>query len=287
MGNQQTIDMTERAVLGEQFPLRLMQLGFRLMQVIDATGRALFRYVVPPSCEVPAGPLHLGKYARDEELSDDDEPAEADITVPAFRITIYPVTVAEYGCAVQAGAVDEPQARMVAASPASRSLTWQGQLRRLDRPVVCVTWHQARAYAQWFAQITQLPWRLPTEMEWERASQGTNGRSFPWGNHLPPTSMEQCDRSLMMPVGSYPQEASHCGAQDMVGLMYEWTSTNDHAYLQEDYDPAHYIALRCGWWGYNREYVRNAFIRAMGLLPETWSYDIGMRLALHAEGGIS
>jgi hypothetical protein len=39
MEERQVVDITELAVLGEQFPLRLMQLGFRLMQVIDEKAR--------------------------------------------------------------------------------------------------------------------------------------------------------------------------------------------------------------------------------------------------------
>jgi len=49
------MDITELAVLDEQFPLRLMQLGFRLIQVVNAMGRDQFRYMLPPICEVPAG----------------------------------------------------------------------------------------------------------------------------------------------------------------------------------------------------------------------------------------
>jgi len=140
------------------------------------------------------------------------------------------------------------------------------------------------AYAAWLAKITQRPWRLPTDAEWERASQGTYGRSFPWGNHTTPSQTEECDIRVMMPVGSYPQEASHNGVQDMVGLMYEWTDGTIPGYLQPKHAPVAdtsvYLALRCGWWGYTAEYAHVAFIRACGFLPDAFTYDLGMRLAL-------
>lgn len=45
-----------------------------------------------------------------------------------------------------------------------------------DLPVVGVTWKDARAYAEWAGK------RLPTDIEWERASRGLHGRRFPWGD---------------------------------------------------------------------------------------------------------
>ena len=130
---QQPIDITELATFGEQFPARLMQLGFRLMQVMDEAGRDQYRYVIPPICDVPAGKLLMCNDKQHEPQASDDDLPQVDIDVQAFQIGRYPVTVAEYACAVQAGMVDEPQA--------NDSITWQGQLHHLDRPVVCVTWH--------------------------------------------------------------------------------------------------------------------------------------------------
>ncbi|MFT5686533.1 MAG: hypothetical protein ACI8RZ_007489 [Myxococcota bacterium] len=54
-------------------------------------------------------------------------------------------------------------------------------------PVLCVDWHGTQAYADWLAKRTALPWRLPSELEWEKAAGRGDGRQFPWGDHLDPT----------------------------------------------------------------------------------------------------
>src|SRR5215472_8887061 len=99
-----SIEITELAVLGEQFPIRLMQLGYRLMQVIDDTGLDMFRYVVPPVCEVPAGPFLIGSSLRKDHRAYNNELPQHTIIVEAFKICAHPLTVAEYDCFVKATA---------------------------------------------------------------------------------------------------------------------------------------------------------------------------------------
>ena len=61
MPSRPVVDITELAVLGEQFSLRLMQLGFHLMQVMDSAGQDQYRFVLPPVCAVPAGAVSDGQ----------------------------------------------------------------------------------------------------------------------------------------------------------------------------------------------------------------------------------
>ena len=63
----------------------------------------------------------------------------------------------------------------------------QGDTWELDWPVWLVDWFDAMAYADWRAQRQGLGWRLPGELEWEKAARGVDGRIYPWGESLDPT----------------------------------------------------------------------------------------------------
>ena len=87
-------------------------------------------------------------------------------------------------------------------------------------PVTFVNRNNARAYAQWAGK------RLPSEIEWEKAAGGTDGRLYPWGNEFKP---DHClcqiehKTKLTAPVDTYPDGASPFGCMDMVGNVAEWT----------------------------------------------------------------
>ena len=83
-------------------------------------------------------------------------------------------------------------------------------------PVVCVSWHSAAAYAKWAGK------RLPTEVEWERAARGRNGRNYPWGGSFACKNAVYARRAE--PTGSRPEDRSVEGCLDMAGNVSEWTS---------------------------------------------------------------
>jgi len=85
-------------------------------------------------------------------------------------------------------------------------------------PVVWVSLEDAKAYAKWAGK------RLPTEEEWQKAAQGTDGRTWPWGNIFDPAKAN-IDSPNTKPVGSYPQGASPYGCLDMAGNVWEWTDS--------------------------------------------------------------
>jgi formylglycine-generating enzyme required for sulfatase activity len=91
----------------------------------------------------------------------------------------------------------------------------QGQA---SHPVVWVSLEDARAYAAWAGK------KLPTEEQWQKAAQGTDGRAWPWGNLYDP-GRANVESGATLPVGSFPRGVSPYGCLDMTGNVWEWTES--------------------------------------------------------------
>jgi len=102
---------------------------------------------------------------------------------------------------------------------------------RGDHPVVLVSRGDAEAFAAWLSRVTGHGWRLPTELEWEKAARGVDGRRFPWGDGFAPELLNSHDAGSFdtLPVGSFPEGASPFGMLDPAGQVFEWTSTTTPA----------------------------------------------------------
>ena len=192
---------------------------------------------------VPAGEFLMGSSEADiAALLKADPQAKAEwfadqqpqfrATLPGYWIDKCEVTVAQYRNFCRKTGREMPPAP-----------PWRW---RDDHPMVYVTWRDAAAYAQWAGE------RLPTELEWEKAARGTDGRTYPWGNQWPPPagSGNFADEALKRgqpdiarlltaagfpplsgyddgyadtaPVGKFPAGASPYGALDMAGNVWEW-----------------------------------------------------------------
>jgi formylglycine-generating enzyme required for sulfatase activity len=88
-------------------------------------------------------------------------------------------------------------------------------------PRIGVTWFEAVAYAKWRDA------RLPNEAEWEYAARGKDGRIYPHGDVFDANKVVFRDNSegKPAPVGSKPDGLTWVGALDMIGNVWEWTTT--------------------------------------------------------------
>ncbi len=235
--------------------------------------------ILPPLCSVPAGPFEMG------DGQDSNAPKHT-VTLGAFEIGMYPVTVAEYACAVVAGVLRAP--------PDAFGLNWQQMCQqRPDHPVVHVSWVNARDYAAWLAQVTGQFWRLPTEAEWEKAARGADGRIYPWGNTFDQARANTDNKvGTTTPVGAYADKGdkSPYDCHDMAGNVWEWTGSmyiatayQSDGSREKNSDITQNRVLRGGSWGSNSWLARAAY--RLSNLPDLHLNYVGVRLARALRGG--
>ncbi|MCT4353508.1 ergothioneine biosynthesis protein EgtB [Streptomyces sp. Je 1-79] len=198
---------------------------------------------LPAEVLVPGGAFTMG--TSDEPWALDNERPAHTRVVPSFFIDTVPVTNGSYMAFIADGGYtderwwQEEGWEQIRRHEIAAPLFWRrdgGQwLRRrfgvtepvpADEPVVHVSWYEADAYARWAGR------RLPTEAEWEKAARHdpSTGRSrrYPWGDADPgPEHANLAQRHLRpAPAGSYPEGASPLGVRQLIGDVWEWTSSD-------------------------------------------------------------
>ncbi|MCC6695086.1 MAG: SUMF1/EgtB/PvdO family nonheme iron enzyme [Candidatus Hydrogenedentes bacterium] len=112
-----------------------------------------------------------------------------------------------------------------------------------DYPVVYVDLDDARAYARWAGK------RLPTEIEWQLAAQGMDGRSWPWGVEF---DAAKCNGSgQTQAVDSLPEGRSPFGCYHMAGNVWEWTESerdDGHTRFVMIRGGSYFNAKTSGWY---------------------------------------
>jgi iron(II)-dependent oxidoreductase len=249
--------------------------------------RAALATVRPETALVPAGIFLMGTH--DRRFAYDNERPAHEVWVDRFHVDVHPVSNGQFVRFVEDGGYrraelwDDAGRHWLADTGARHPAQWmqhddgrwaerhfgRTQPLVLDQPVVHVSWYEASAYARWAGK------RLPTEAEWEKAAawdleRGT-ARVFPWGDAPPSSEHANLDQWTFAPaaVGAYPEGASFFGCQQMLGDVWEWTSSDFEpypgfeAFPYGEYSAIHfgkgYKVLRGGSWATHALVARTTF----------------------------
>lgn len=199
---------------------------------------------IPEMAAIPGGTFAMGS---------DDDPSEKPIhrvAIKPFAISKFPITVREWNACVAA--------KGCAYAPAGAD----------DAPVANLSFTDAQQYVDWLSKVTQEPFRLPSEAEWEYAARGGAKTKFWWGDQLQP-AMANCkgcnepyDPSQPLKVGSF--KPNPYGLYDMGGDIHQWVADCWHenyrgapadgsAWMEADCESR---VIRSGSWKNDPTYVR-------------------------------
>jgi iron(II)-dependent oxidoreductase len=231
----------------------------------------------------------------DRSVAYDNERPAHEVDVAPFRIDAHPVTNGEFARFVDDGGYGRRDAwsppgwawkeeagllgpKHWSEDSGGRTERFMDRTVALDplRPVVHVCYWEADAFARWAGK------RLPSEIEWEAAASWDPAAgakvAFPWGDEGPSALRANLDALLFetTPVGCYPAGVSPIGCWDMIGNVWEWTSSDFAGYpgyetfpypeYSEVFFGDEYQVLRGGSWATRFGAVRNTF--------RNWDYPI-------------
>jgi iron(II)-dependent oxidoreductase len=259
---------------------------------------------------IPEGPALIGAGAEHEPGSLDNERPRYAVALDAFRIGRVPVTNAEWLEFIADGGYREQrwwdaegwvhrrrhqlQAPLFWSPDGAGGWTRRrfGALAEVapGEPVQHVDFHEAQAFSRWAGA------RLPTEQEWEKAAAGVPNqrvhRSWPWGPQPPDSQRANLGGAALgpAPVGAYPDGASAYGVEQLIGDVWEWTSSplspwpGFRPMIYDNYSAPFfgpdYRVLRGGSWATGPAAVRTSFRNWD--LPIRRQIFTGLRLAWDA-----
>jgi iron(II)-dependent oxidoreductase len=234
---------------------------------------------------IPGATYQMGSLTTDE-LADEDELPQHQVTEDEFYIYTFEVTNQMYTACVDAGVCLVPKS--LEDGPTSH----YEHPDYAEYPVVGVDWVMARDYCTWAGA------RLPTEAEWELVSRGPDSLYYPWGEEEPTcdyVNMKGCYKPIdTQEVGYYLLGNSPYEVWDMSGNVWEWV----HDWYTEDYysispednpigplepaDPDKPLrAVRGGGLNSDPDKMRSA--SRIGLNPYRTFIDVGIRCVVGEE----
>jgi len=155
-----------------------------------------------------------------------------------------------------------------------------------DEAVIYVSWYDAMAFCEWLSNIENLPYRLPTEAEWEYSCRAGTTSNYYTGDILPAEYEKSPSRDCLvkadLQVGQTP--ANHWGLYDMHGNVEEWCMDWYGPYVrgkQTDptgYNDGDFKVSRGGSFGTFSYYLRSA--NRMATLPEERQWATGFRVVI-------
>jgi gamma-glutamyl hercynylcysteine S-oxide synthase len=224
----------------------------------------------PEMVRVEGGPHEIG--APDVGFAYDNERPRHGVELAPFWIDRTPVTNAAYIAYLEETGA-EPPMYWERNGEGAWVRSAMGCSEEVDPrlPVIHVSWHEADAFARWAGK------RLPTETEWEVAATGAQ----PDRANLDQFSFGPA------PAGAYGDAAADCDAVQMLGDVWEWTSSDFTAYpgfrafpypeYSEVFFGDEHKVLRGGAWATRRDVIRTSFRNWD--LPERRQIFSGIRCA--------
>ena len=174
----------------------------------------VFRDIDAPWCPelvvIPPGEFLMGSSADDAQAHDDEKPQHRVRIAYPLAVGRYPITFREYDHFCEQTRYQLPD-----------DIGWGRGLR----PVINVSWDDAKAYVEWLAALTGQPYRLLSEAEWEYACRAGTTTRYWWGDGISEDNANYDSRATTE-VGSYP--VSPFGLFDLHGNVWEWVEDRWH-----------------------------------------------------------